>query len=138
MNRCKVVKTAIGTLWGRDCIFLDNVTMSNGELILTGTINTDIVLEFVQPEGMPKSGELPYEFTFRGVLAVRIIELDTWESQNHDDDAFMESSFEEILDSSWLSNLGGKISSACRHFRIATYDDIVEVISGSFEIEFKP
>lgn len=38
-----------------------------------------------------------------------------------------ESSFDEMINSAWISSLGGKITSDYRHFIVRTYDYIIEV-----------
>ncbi len=138
MARRNIIQTAIGTLWGRDCIFLDRVSMPNtSTLILEGTINTRIVKQFVPPKEMPASEELPYVLSFNKVLAVQILELDTWESQHNDEDyAFMSSSFQELVGARWLSSLGGKVTADDRHFSVLTYDDVIDVICRDFELTF--
>jgi len=134
----KAVQTAIGTLWGRDCMFLDSLSMpDNSTLVLEGTINTSIVKGFRSPQDRPVSGELPYRLMFDGVLALQVLELDTWESQADDDDsAFTVSSFEELVDSRWLASLGGKVTSNDRHFAVLTYDDVIDVICRSYDLQF--
>ena len=139
MAKRKIITTTIGTLRGRDCVFLDRLSMSDSAmLVLEGTINTGVVRQFIAPNDMPASGELPYTLTFRGVLAVQVYELDTWESQEHDDNVLLESSFEEIVDSPWIASLQGKITPNDRHFRLMTYDDVVDVICRDFELVFDP
>ena len=132
-----IVQTSIGTLWGRDCIFLDRMSMSTSTLTLEGTINTSIVKKFVAPKEMPASEELPCVLSFRNVLAVQIFELDTWQSQHNDENnAFMDSSFEELVGSRWLSSLGGKVTTDDRHFSVLTYDDVIDIVCRDFELTF--
>ncbi len=140
MGSRTIVQTAIGTLWGRDCIFLDRLSMPDtSTLVLKGTINTGIVRQFVPPEQMPTSEELPYVLRFNGVLATHILELDTWQSQHDsEDNAFMGSSFEELVDSRWLSSLAGKVTPNHRHFAVLTYDDVIDVICRDYTLSFNP
>ena len=140
MARRKIIHTEIGILRGRDCIYLDSLSMQDGStVVLEGTVNTEIVREFKPPRDMPKSGELAYRLSFAGVLALQMFELDTWESQADDYyDAFSDSSFEEVLDSSWLGSLRGKVTAEHRHFAVQTYDDVVEVICRGYDLTFDP
>ena len=136
MERRNIIETTIGTLWGRDCIFLDRLALSNdATLVLEGTINTAIVKGFLAPTEMPASEELPYVLRFFQTLAFQVYELDTWQSQNkNSDDAFMGSSLEEVVNSEWVASLGGKVTPQCRHFSVLTYDDVIEAVSRDFEL----
>lgn len=143
IESCISIKTEIGILWGRDCIFLDRVVMNlerASDLILEGTINTNIVKEFVLPQNMPVSGELPYRLRFSGVLAVQILEYDTWCDLHENDQTVSQdpSSFEEVIDSRWKASLNGKVTKPDRHFRVSTYDDIIDVICRDYELTFNP
>lgn len=137
------IKTEIGILWGRDCIFLDRAVMDlerASDLILEGTINTNIVKEFAPPAGLSASGELPYRLRFSLVLAVQILEFDTW-CDLHDSDPVESaepSSFEEVLNSRWKASLKGKVTEPDRHFRVSTYDDIIDVICRDYQLSFNP
>ena len=137
MQSRKAVQTQIGVLWGRDCIFLDSVVMPDvGTLRLQGTINANIVRDFRAPAGWSRSDQIPYAFLFHGCLAHQLMELDTWDSQNHDETAFLESSFQEIGSSNWLHRLSGKLDQNHQHFQVATYDNVFEIICQDFELLF--
>ena len=71
----------------------------------------------------------PYELFFTGVLALKMIELDSWDFE-------CASSFDEILESEWIAELGGKVSSDDKHVFVQTYDDIFEVICSSYEFKY--
>lgn len=45
-----------------------------------------------------------------------------------------ESSFDEINQSNWIASMDGKISPDHRHFILATYDDVIEVICQDFDL----
>lgn len=74
---------------------------------------------------------IPYELTFEWVLASKITELDTWESQQN---WYNESSFDEVIDSEWLKSLSRNRKLEHKHFIILTYDDVIEVICKSFNL----
>jgi hypothetical protein len=90
-------------------------------LILEGSVNGNLC-EVAAAAGL----DVPYVLRFQGVMALRLLELDSWE----DDPA---SSFDEVLDSTWISSLGGKVDSTYRHFCVQTYDDIFDVVCQGYE-----
>ncbi|MFO7536573.1 MAG: hypothetical protein R6X32_00775 [Chloroflexota bacterium] len=121
------IETEYGFLAGRDCIFLDDISFLNGtyKLRLKGEINKNLVSD------PPESSErfIPYELVFTEVLALKIIELDSWDFE-------CESSLDEILDSEWIADLGGKVSSDHKHIFVQTYDDVFEIVCASYEFKF--
>lgn len=124
MNKYISIQTEIGTLRGRDCIYLDEVRIQDGQntLVLIGVINGDLCSK--QQLGV----EIPYELKFTGVLALKMVELDSW-------DCVSESSFDEIKNSTWLQTLDGKVKSHHRHFLIQTYDEVFEVVCCRYEFK---
>jgi hypothetical protein len=125
-RRFKPIETPLGFVHGRDGIYLDEVIFRDrtNTLVLIGSFNTS------HCSAAPKDiiDFDSFRMTFNEVLAVQIIELDSWDFQ-------CESSFDEILDSEWIRSLGGKVTATDRHFLIQTYDDVIEVVCGDFEIE---
>ncbi len=125
MNIYIPIDTELGILSGRDCIYLDKVDLTNGTntLKLSGEINGNLCSQ-------KRSGLfIPYQFTFSGVLALKMIELDSW-------DFLSESSFDEIKKSTWLKKLDGKVNpSEHKHYIIQTYDEVFEVICNKFKFE---
>ncbi|MEM7110881.1 MAG: hypothetical protein AAF614_00505 [Chloroflexota bacterium] len=126
-RKYRPIKTGYGFLAGRDCIYLDDVSFLGGtyRLRLSGEINKSLVSE--PPES--SEGFIPYELIFSGVLALKVIELDSWDFE-------CESSFDEILDSEWVASLGGKVTSANKHIFIQTYDDVFEVVCSSYKFNY--
>ena len=122
------IKTKYGFLAGRDCIYLDDVSFLNGgtyQLRLKGRINMVLVSDPLKSD----ESFTPYELFFTGVLALKMIELDSWDFE-------CASSFDEILESEWIAELGGKVSSDDKHVFVQTYDDIFEVICSSYEFKY--
>ena len=118
------VETALGYLDGRDCIYLDRFVFEDGTatFVLDGSINGNLCT-------VRQSGRfVPFTLRFRGVLAIKMVELDScdWD---------FESSFDEIRDSSWIKSLGGKITAAQRHFFVQTYDYVFDVVGEGYEFE---
>ena len=112
----------------RTAIFLDSIEFLNrtNELRLRGDLNGKQLSELKQ------EADLPYTLQFSGVLASRVTELDTWESQKN---WYNDSSFDEIENSEWIATLGGKIGPEHRHFIVSTYDDVIEVIATDYSLQ---
>jgi hypothetical protein len=124
MPRNIPIETALGRLNGRDCIYLDGFAFEDrmGTLVLDGCINGNLCT--TQHPGRM----VPYTLRFCGVLAVKMVELDScdWD---------FESSFDEVRDSEWIRLLGGKVTAAQRHFFFQTYDYVFDVVCESYEFE---
>lgn len=125
-QRFEPIETPLGFVRGRDGIYLDEVIFRDrtNQLVLIGALNSALC-------SSASTQEVEFDscrFTFSGVLAVRVIELDSWDWTG-------ESSFDEILDSEWIDELGGKVTASHRHFRVQTYDDVIDVVSDSFVID---
>jgi hypothetical protein len=124
------VRTQLGVLQGRDCIFLDRVSLADrtNTLTLEGDISGNLA-ELRSP-GM----FLPYTLVFSGVLALRILELDSWS-----DDP--KSSFDEIHVSLWMAELRSATSSHAddshHHYCVQTYDDVIDVVCTSFVLTIR-
>lgn len=118
------IETALGHLDGRDCIYLDRFASEGGPgtLVLEGSVNGNLCT-LRQPGRF-----VPYTLRFRGVLALKVVELDScgWD---------FESSFDEVRDSEWVRSLGGKASAAMRHFIVQTYDFVFEIVCAGYEFE---
>ena len=71
--------------------------------------------------------DLPFELLFHRVLGFQMLELDAWGTQNEDLSALSESCFEEVENSMWLKRLHVNLE-RLRHFRLATYDDVFDVL----------
>jgi hypothetical protein len=117
------VNTSVGLLRGRDCIYLDSVSLPDEVrvLILRGEINGDLC------ERRAPGASLPFEACFSGVMAIRVLELDSWSFTG-------ETSFDEVLESSWIAELGGKVTPEHRHFIVQTYDDVFDIVCDRVEV----
>ena len=137
MQISKLIETEIGVLWGRDCVYLDHTLKPDaGTLLLCGTINCRIVRNFVPPPGWEKAEDLPYKLLFHNVLGFQMLELDAWDSQNDETTAQSESCFEEVENSTWLNRLHGIPTQSHRHIRLATYDDVFDVLCETYVWHF--
>ena len=136
MQISKLIETEIGVLWGRDCVYLDHTMIPDaGTLLLRGTIDCRIVRNFLPPPGWEQSEDLPFELLFHRVLGFQMLELDAWGTQNEDLTALSESCFEEVENSMWLKRLHVNLE-RLRHFRLATYDDVFDVLSETYTWQF--
>ena len=75
---------------------------------------------------------VPCEILFRGVLSMRVDELDFSELKGR-------ASFVEIPDSPWLASCQArdhsrKVLAEHRHLALRTYDDVIEVLCTGYEI----
>ncbi len=126
MNTFSPVRTELGYLQGRDWIFLDEVIFRNGlnTLVLEGEINGNLCSVKAVGE------DIPYQMVFRGVLALKMVELDSWVFES-------KSSFDRVLDSSWVKELGGKVNENHQHYLVQTYDEVFEVVCAKCEFYVK-
>jgi hypothetical protein len=125
------IQTPVGLLVGRDAIFLDTMKFCDdgSGLLLTGEINCK--LASFNPPGQ----WMGYTLSFFGVSALKMIELDsTYNGQIYE--SMGKSSFGEIINSHWISSLGGKVTTDDRHFIVATYDYVFEIVCRKFELKF--
>lgn len=116
------IETPIGILKGRDAIFLDgmDVDMQNNTLTLHGTFNGSLA-------SRPIKKEVAYTLRFSSVLALKVIELDSWDYSSS-------SSFDEVINSEWCSQLSGKVDESFKHYLVQTYDDVVEVVCHKYTL----
>ncbi len=136
MQISKLIETEIGVLWGRDCVYLDHTSKPDaGALLLCGTINCGIVRNFMPPPGWEQAEDLPFELLFHNVLGFQMLELDAWGTQNDDSTALSESCFEEVVESMWLKRVNAKLT-RLRHLRLATYDDVFDVLCETYTWQF--
>lgn len=121
-NKYVAINTELGLLKGRNCIYLDEVSIEDGTntLVLNGDVDGNLCSKGRVGEDMQ------FTLTFTGVLALKMIELDSWGWEG-------ESCFDEVLDSEWIRQLGGKVTPAHRHFQIQTYDDVFDVVCSAYE-----
>ncbi len=114
------IETPIGILTGRDAIYLDKFEFDSFNLTLTGSFNGHLASNTTERW-------IEYELTFFGVLALKLIELDSWDFK-------CASSFDEVLNSEWQAKLGGKVSQRHKHYFFQAYDEVIEVICNSYAL----
>lgn len=125
---CRPVETTIGIMQGRDAIYLDSFDYDGSTLFLRGSINGNLASNTTERDVF-------YSISFRGVLALQILELDSWCHMDWSDNR--SSSFDEITNSRWQAALGGKVTPEHRHFSFVTYDEVIDVICNDYKIQFR-
>ncbi len=123
------IDIGLGEMNGRDAIYLDNITFSNrtNHLHLSGKINSNLCSSPMTEKWVP------YELKFEWVIAYKITELDTWESQKN---WYNISSLDLIENSDWLKSLGGKKKSPeHKHIIMLTYDDVIELVCKNYQVK---
>lgn len=126
------VKTEkFGSLHGRDCIYIDTVTQDNWDnLIFKGEINGFLA------EKIKADRFIPYEITFKRIIAYFVCELDTYE--NIDNSAHLDySCFNIVEGSKWLESLPVRKDfdkSIYKHYQVFTYDFVYNIIAVDFSV----
>ncbi len=122
------IKTQLGTLIGRDAIYLNSMFYDGGDLIFEGNVNGHLA-------SIPTNDNVFYRLTFSGVMALKMIELDSLYHLDPMSDISGDcSSFDQIINSQWIAELGGKVTAAHKHYHFGTYDDIFEVVCEDYEL----
>ncbi|NMM52927.1 hypothetical protein [Paenibacillus aquistagni] len=125
-NTYHALQTKVGVISGRDAIYMDEYVYNcqSRELTVRGEFNYN---QFSQLE---EEGEafIPFVWTFHNVLYVESTELDFYSQER-----LIEASFGLIQPSARLEAMreegNTKLTEEHRHFVIATYDEVIEVIA---------
>lgn len=122
----------LGTLDGRDCIYIDTVTLDgNDNLTFSGEIN-GLLASKIRAEK-----RIPYTLVFHRVIAQFSCELDTYERLNGTE-CFDHSDFSVIQNSERLENFPIREDfdkSVYKHFRVFTYDVVFDIFAADFELK---
>ena len=116
------IGTAFGIPRGRDSIYLRAIErgVCPREVIFRGNL-----------EGLVEQSSVPFTLRFHGLLELHAIELD-FSAAEHP------TSFVEVVDSQRVATLRARDHSAKvkghRHFILATYDEVFEVICAGYEL----
>jgi len=128
-QRFKAIETQIGVLVGRNAIYLNSVFYDGGNLIIEGSFNGRLA-------SIPTNEDVFYRLIFSGVLALKMTELDSFYYFDPMSKTAGEgSSFDEILNSRWVAELGGKVTRNHKHYSFGTYDDIFDVVCDGYELQ---
>jgi len=123
-GQAKPIKTALGTLGGRDCLLLDNVSIPDTKTaVITGRVNGHL--------NQDGAGEhIPFTLTFTDVLAFKTTELQSclW---------YGASSFDEVTGSAWLAKVatGDKFTDKHKQYYLQTNDEVFDVICSSYSFD---
>ncbi len=121
MEKLIAIETAIGTIEGRDAIFIDSIDYSSvTTLILTGSFN-----QGHQPD-------LPFKIIFNKVVYLKSVELDFDDRNQGPSFGIVEQS--TLLKSFHELNHSGKINTNHQHFYFRTYDTVFEVVADGYEL----
>lgn len=140
MEQAIPIKTPVGILNGRDCIYINRVIFDDlDNLKFYGELNEHLVAAHNQREIPKKLEWISYELTFKRVLSYFACELDTYENlveTSHLND----SSFDIIEQSSWLRSFPIRKDfdrSMYKHYRIFTYDVVFNIIAVDYDIDIQ-
>jgi hypothetical protein len=121
--------TVVGVIAGRDAIYLDTFQYSPdaASITMAGTINGNLC-----SRNTDRTRWFAYTLVLHGVFAFKMTEIDVggWRGR---------SSFDEVVNSSWLADLRArddthKLSSRHKHYYIMTYDQVFDTITKSYEL----
>lgn len=122
----------LGELNGRDCIFIDTVTLDGDDfLTFSGEINGYLASKIRDEKW------IPYTLKFSRVLAYFACELDTYENLcgtdylDHSDFTVIENS-ERLVKFPIRSDFDKSIY---KHFRVFTYDVVFDIFAVDFELK---
>lgn len=119
--KSKPITTEVGRIDGRNGIYLDNVQhcLEKGTLQFCGDINGNLC-------SANEAGFrwISYECDFLGVSAYQCVGLEEcgWD---------IESSFDEVVESNYLTELG--LSSTYKVYLFATYDYVFRIVAEDYE-----
>jgi len=120
------VETPCGYLYGRDCIFLDakQADRTAGTLTLLGEFNGNLC------EPPANDRYVPYTIQFFGVVTYKVEDQDlsSWD---------WDSSFEEVINSTWAGILQSQSNAPLRYFTFQTYDDLFHIVCGGYRLLLK-
>ena len=125
------VQTKIGLLVGRDAIFLNEYRSNGHELTVEGEFSGTLASEGKD------NYSYPYIITFSGVQAIKVTELDAYESSTSSE-GWSPTSFDQVVSSVWIKELNtsmSKINDSDKHFIFQTYDYVFEIICPEYNLE---
>lgn len=123
--RTKPAETELGIFKGRDAIYLDELrhTFSPSTLLFSGEFNGRLCSDY-----SGKTRWIKYDLKFLNVVSYKCWELDTCPILNA-------TCFDVVQESSWIHELSVP---GYRHYVLATYDFIYEIVASNFELNLGP
>lgn len=122
----------LGVLYGRDCIFVDNVVQTGSTLKFKGKINGRLASK------IHDNIWIPYELTFKQVIKYSSCELDTFEASRNEAYATCKASFFIIQNSECLKKIPIRYDYKkydYKHFMVCTYDFIFNVLAVDYKLK---
>jgi hypothetical protein len=120
--------TNVGIINGRDAIYLNLAEHKNNTLIFYGEINS----ELLDIKNIGNDDFIKYILKFDDVIFYKCYELDFYNSTQ------LKSSFDNIKNSKLIEELKlkntEKITNKHKHYRLATYDYIYEIIASAYTL----
>lgn len=134
------VETDAGTIAGRDAIILDSIRLPDErKLVLTGSLNSDLCDGLTQIDH-----SVNFKLSFGGVVWLKLTELDfaDAESSENCDIPYRESCFvisqnSELVVSFRDADHSSKITDNHKHYVLATYDTVFELIANEFKMKLE-
>jgi hypothetical protein len=114
------IETEAGIFKGRDAIFLDELKFDGTYLNLQGELSGKL-------SSLPTNFWIKFTLVFYGCLAFKVTHIDLC-------DFNWESSFDQVLDSDWITTLEDKTSPKVKHFLVVTYDEVIEVACRNYQL----
>lgn len=121
----KAIETELGIISGRNAIYLDhlNTGLYPLTLELSGAISRNLCSIQNRPERFIK-----YTLTFHTVVIYICCELDNFLQSR-----YLKSSLNEVQDSELVNQRN--LAATHRHYIVATYDHVLEVVAKSYDLK---
>ena len=124
------IHTAVGTIFGRDAIFLDWITQDGPVYSFSGELNGNLC-----SAGESADKYIPFQIAFHDVRALHCWELDVYPRQAD----LVVASFHVVENSAWVRSLceiceRDEALRTLSHYVFGTYDHIYELAAQRFEL----
>ena len=124
------IHTAVGTIFGRDAIFLDWMTQDGPVYSFSGELNGNLC-----SAGESADKYIPFQIAFHDVRALHCWELDVYPRQAE----LVVASFHVVENSAWVRSLcetceRDETLRTLSHYVFGTYDHIYELAAQRFEL----
>ena len=118
----EAIHTELGILKGRDAIYMDCFRQEYNQIEIIGEINGSLT-------DVRRNEWIKFLLSFSDVSAFESREIDicNWSCV---------SSFDKVVESVWLQELGLAKMPNRQHFQVSTYDSMIRLAAGGFRISF--
>ena len=129
-HRLTPIRTDVGTLSGRDAILLSGCRLDRNVLTLEGTLNGTLC------SAVRKDCSIPYKLQFKGILAIRMYELESYPDCLAKEFTGKGACLAEVKNSRWIKTLGDyNLTPAHRHLLCHTYDYTFEIVADGYTLK---